>query len=133
MKRFFLFALTIIATLMISGCEDKGQGFIGSWGQVSGDKYPAHISIKYDDGVYHVDVNSLDVVAVQKKQEKAFTDYMLGKVKEKPSKDLDLSDCYKSISLEAKALNDSTLQGDGFSMRMENGKVKYNGELFAKK
>ncbi len=46
---------------------------------------------------------------------------------------MDLSDCYSVRTLEAKALNDTTLQGDGFTMRIENGNLKYNGKTFVKK
>ncbi|EBL1309522.1 hypothetical protein D1D12_19205, partial [Salmonella enterica] len=89
--------------------------------------------VNYDDGVYHVDVKYLDKKLEDKKRAQAFEDYMLGETKESPSNLMDLSDCYSVRALEAKALNDTTLQGDGFTMRIENGNLKYNGKTFVKK
>ncbi|MLP32152.1 hypothetical protein DQD23_22590 [Salmonella enterica subsp. enterica] len=132
MKRI-LFFLMVITAVFISGCKDKGTGFIGTWNEVTKEQYPSTVVVNYDDGVYHVDVKYLDKKLEDKKRAQAFEDYMLGKTKEPPSHLMDLSDCYSVRTLEAKALNDTTLQGDGFTMRIENGNLKYNGKTFVKK
>ncbi|EAW9501270.1 hypothetical protein NYF95_002426 [Salmonella enterica] len=132
MNKYIFIIISLVSFIFMTGCKDKGQDFIGSWKQLTDDKYPSHILIKYDEGIYHVDVNSLNSELVRKKEKEAYMNYMWGKTKDRPSDNMDLSDCYKIKKMEAKAINDNTLQGNGFSMRLENGKVKYNGNEFVK-
>lgn len=131
MKKYIILFLFCFSFILF-GCKDSGSDFIGSWVQVTEQKYPTRIDVKYDDGVYHVDVKYLDPILVSNKKANAFSDYMLGKTKERPSGNMDLSDCYKVKNLEAKALNKRVLQGDNVSLRLEKGEVKYNGEVYIK-
>lgn len=120
--------------MTLVGCEDKGQEFIGKWSQLTDAKYPSEIVINYENGVFHVDVNALDSDVAQDKYLKLFNDYMVGKNKERPDRSkMDERDCYRKTAYEAKAISNEVLQGDGFSLRLENGRVKYKDELYVKR
>ncbi len=57
----------VITAVFISGCKDKGTGFIGTWNEVTKEQYPSTVVVNYDDGVYHVDVKYLDKKLEDKK------------------------------------------------------------------
>lgn len=131
-------ALTILLSLItlccLNGCKEKGEDFVGSWYQLTSSNFPSEIKISYSDGVFHIDRNAFDKVVANEKYSQAFTDYMMGKIKTRPDRSkIDSKDSYRVTYYEATALNDNVLQSDGFSLRIENGKLKYKDEIYVKK
>lgn len=41
------------AALLLTGCKDKGEAFIGHW--MTTEAHPSELTITFDDGMYHVD------------------------------------------------------------------------------
>lgn len=80
MKRI-LFFLMVITAVFISGCKDKGTGFIGTWNEVTKEQYPSTVVVNYDDGVYHVDVKYLDKKLEDKKEHRLLRIICWGKRK----------------------------------------------------
>ncbi|WP_282677484.1 hypothetical protein [Serratia marcescens] len=106
-KRILLFFM-LSFMFLLNGCEDqKGKGFIGHWYEVTDAKYPVNINIQLEDGVFHIDENRV---------------YPGSPVKGEYSRD----------KLEAKADSDNVLSGIGFTMRIENGELKYKDGTYKK-
>ncbi|EJX5188425.1 hypothetical protein ACGG0V_004563 [Salmonella enterica] len=133
-KKISAIFVLIFSIITLVGCNDKGHEFIGKWEQLTEEKYPSEIVISYTDSVFHVDVNAFDPDVAQEKYLKVFNDYMLGKSKERPDRSkMDERDSYRKTAYEAKAISDEVLQGDGFSLRLENGRLKYKNEVYVKR
>ncbi|HGJ5922696.1 hypothetical protein [Arsenophonus apicola] len=133
--RNIYFVLFMSIFFMIIGCkEEYGKDFIGIWEQVEGNEFPSQLTIKLDNHVYHVDYKYFDLNVAEKKLNQETSDYFLGKTKEFPSKSKSFGkDSYRVKALEAKALSNTVLQGNDFSLRLENGKLKFNEEVYEKK
>jgi hypothetical protein len=58
MSRFIKLIL-VVGVVVLSGCKDKGKDFIGHWENIK-DAKSSSLDISYSDGIYHIDVNSLD-------------------------------------------------------------------------
>lgn len=107
-KRILFIVFSVILSLSVLGCKDeKGKGFIGHWYEVGEKKNPTDINISYKDGVFHVDEN------------RAYLDIR--------------GQTYSISKLEAKAESDDVISGNFFTMRLEKGKLHYNGEEYVKK
>lgn len=133
-KKLLAILVFVFSIVTLVGCNDKGQEFIGKWYQLTDDKYPSDIVISYGDGVFHIDVNAFDPDVAQEKYLKLFNDYMLGKNKERPDRSkMNERDSYRKTAYEAKAISDDVLQGDGFSLRLESGRLKYKNEVYVKR
>lgn len=133
-KKISTMIVLIFSIITLMGCKDKGHEFIGKWEQLTEEKYPSEIVISYADSVYHVDVNALDSDVAQERYIKVFNDYMLGKSKERPDRSkMNERDSYRKTAYEAKAISNEVLQGDGFSLRLENGRLKYKDEVYVKR
>lgn len=92
----------------LAGCKDKGKDFVGHWTDIK-DPQNSSLDITYSDGVYHVDVNSLDRFLTMKP---------------------------KVVKLEAQAMSDSVLTihtGLGnVDMRLEDSKVFFENHTYQK-
>lgn len=130
---FFVFSI-ILASLMAAGCYgEKGKGFLGVWKQEGDYKYPSTLSIKYDGGVYHVDFRYFDESVAKEKFNKEVSDYFDGNSNQMPSREKSYGeDSYRIKKIEAVAISDLVLKGDGFSLRLENDKIMLNEKVYEK-
>ncbi|WP_234817359.1 hypothetical protein [Candidatus Williamhamiltonella defendens] len=103
-KAGLLGMLLLSVALVLSGCKDKGEAFVGHWVEASDNEYPSELTVNYEDGIFHVD-------------RKAFNSYE-----------------YKLIKLEGKSVSDTVLMinDEAGSMRLENGKIYYRNSEFVK-
>ncbi|MGP3284124.1 hypothetical protein ACTVPQ_24550 [Serratia bockelmannii] len=110
-KKSILISLILGAGITLAGCkDDKGKAFVGHWYQLTDSKKPTDISIDYDSGVFHVNINA-----------NSWT----------PEKGIG----YVVKKTEAKAESDNVLNvldGSG-TMRLENNKLLYKGDTYSKK
>ncbi|WP_180558334.1 hypothetical protein [Arsenophonus endosymbiont of Apis mellifera] len=127
--------LVFTITFALSGCnEEKGKDFIGKWYQDKSQEFPSTLNIKYEEGIYHIDFNYLDENLAKRKYSHLVSDFFDGKSKIMPSRKRDYGkDSYRVKALEAKAISNTVLQGNDFSLRLENGKLKFNEEVYEKK
>lgn len=98
----------VAAFFVLVGCKDKGSEFVGHWADVK-DPNNSYLDISYSDGVYHVNVSSLDRYLTMKVQVNR---------------------------LEAQAMSDSVLTiHTGFGnvdMRLENEKIYFEQDVYQK-
>lgn len=106
-KRILMCVVSLILSVSLFGCNDKGQGFVGHWYEVTDRKSPTDINITYKNGIFHVDEN------------KAYLGFV--------------GDEYSVKKREAKAESDDVISGESFTMRLEDGKLYYNGGEYVKK
>lgn len=128
-----LAVLNLVFSFLVSGCDTgKGKEFIGDWKQID-NKYPSYVHVYYDDGVFHIDKKYMDESVAENKFNEQTKDYFDGKIKDMPTIDSvhDL-DSYRTKKMEAVALSNTVLKGDGFSMRLENGKLTNGNEVYVK-
>lgn len=108
LKKIWLLIAVVFTVFTLSACEgDEGKEFVGHWFQEDKPKYPADINITYEEGVFHIDENSASI-GVRSME-------------------------YSVTKREAKAESNSVLVGQNFSMRLEHGKLQYNGHSYVKK
>lgn len=107
-RKILLMCLYLFIPLSLVGCkDDKGNDFVGHWYEVTEKKNPTDIDISYKSGVFHVDENRAYIGARR-------LEYSVNK-------------------MEAKADSDDVISGKFFTMRIEGGKLFYNGEVYVKK
>lgn len=136
MKKLYLILLVFAFFILnLTGCkEDYGKDFIGTWVQVNGNKFPSELTIRFDKGVYHLDLKYFDLKVAEKKLNQETSDYFLGKTKNFPSEENSFNkDSYRVKTLEAVAISNSVLQGDDFSLRLEGKNLKFNEDVYEKK
>ncbi|WP_193432722.1 hypothetical protein [Candidatus Hamiltonella defensa] len=112
-KAGLLGMLLLSVALVLAGCKDKGEAFVGHWVQVGDIEKPASLDIKFDDGVFHVNY-SWHTPFIFKKGDETL------RVKK----------------LEAKAESDNVLSlinGFGQTMRLNEGVISFDNAEFKKK
>lgn len=133
--RKIYFILLVSVFFVLNGCkEEYGKDFIGTWEQVNGNEFPSELTIKFDKDIYHIDYKYFDLNIAEKKLNQETNDYFLGKTKIFPSKEKSYGkDSYRVKVLEAEAISNTVLQGNDFSLRLEDGKLKFNEGVYEKK
>lgn len=107
-KPGFFGIIVFLIAIVLTGCKDKGGGFIGHWVEKTNNNNPSTIDIAYNDGVFHIDYNKY---------------YSVG-----------LAD-FKLKKLEAKAESEDVLNiisGMGKTMRLNNGVIDFDNSEFIK-
>lgn len=104
LKTICSLSVLVALSLALTGCNDKGRDFIGHWKEIDA-QHPFELDIKYDDGLFHVDL----------------TEYSI------PS-----ADFYKT-KFESKAESNNVLSSHGDrQMRLSNGVLDYDGREYSK-
>lgn len=127
--------MAIFCFFSLSGCDTgKGNEFIGDWRQVTENKFPSELIIRSEEGVYFIDNKYFDLDVAESKQNQELIDYMTGKIKDMPSRESSFGeDSYRVRKMDAVAVSNSVLKGDGFSLRLEGDKLMFNNEVYVKK
>lgn len=104
LKKIFSLATLLVFSFTLTACNDKGKDFVGHWKEINAEN-PYELDIRYDDGIFHVDVDEYSIPRAG----------------------------YIKTKFESKAESNSVLTSNGRrQMRFVNGTLDYESREFQK-
>lgn len=137
MKKLILITFALLSSVMMTGCNDnKAKELVGSWTQKTPDEYPSEISIEFSKDHYAINVKKFDPQLANSKKAKRFKEnFLRGSDTPRKPDIADFSDCWRTYAYVGKALSDTEITGDGFTIRyeIESNTLLYDGNKYMKK